>query len=375
MIKILIWGTGSRAKRNYKLAKDSGILNNNKIIGFVDNNNRKWGTKIEGLPVIPPSEIANISYDYICIWSTYKQEILEQICKDLGIPLEKEKDILKIYFNDCLNKKYSLNKDEEIKNVLEFIDKSDNISVYNFSPTLPEKMYEAIYDDVADLYYIYFENKRLYMKREYEFIIKNNGKKYVKDIWYEQDKNSPHLYEEENVIVCQGDVLVDAGVCEGNFSLHHIDHVKKVYLIECDIGWIEALKYTFAPYKDKVVFCNNFLSNIDSGNTVSLDTLLNGESISFLKMDIEGEEINALYGAKETFKNSKGIKCAICSYHHHGDEKKIKEILQSYGMQVSTSKGYMLFLHDIDVCKNPELRRGIVRGIKSYKEDKTDIIL
>lgn len=107
-----------------------------------------------------------------------------------------------------------------------------------------------------------------------------------------------------------------------------------------------------------MVFCNNFLSNIDSGNTISLDTLLNGENISFLKMDIEGEEINALYGAKETFKNSKGIKCAICSYHHHGHEEKIKEILQSYGMQVSTSKGYMLFLFDINVCKSPELRRG-----------------
>lgn len=374
MTKILVWGTGSKAKRNYKLAKDSGILNNNKIIGFIDNNNRKWGVKIEGLPVIPPSEIANISYDYICIWSTYKQEILEQMEKDLGIPLEKEKDILKIYFYNCLNKRYNLNKDEEIKNILEVIDKSNDISVYNFSPAFPKKIYEAIYDNVADLYYIYFENKRLYMKREYKFII-NNGKKYVKDIWYEQDLNSPHLYEEGEVIVSQGDILVDAGVCEGNFSLHHIDHVKKVYLIECDTGWIEALKYTFAPYKDKVVFCNKFLSNIDSSNAISLDTLLKGESISFLKMDIEGEEINALYAARETFKNSKSIKCAICSYHHHGDEEKIKEILQSYGMQVTTSKGYMLFLYDIDVWKNPELRRGIVRGIKSYKEDKTDIIL
>lgn len=181
MAKILIWGTGSKAKKNYKFAKYSGILNNNEIIGFIDNNNRKWGTKIEGLPVIPPSEISNILYDYISIWSTYKQEILEQMKKDLDIPLEKEKDILKIYFNECLKKKYGLNKDEEIKNVLELIDKSDNISLYNFSPVFPEKMYEAIYDDMADLYYIYFENKRLYMKRDMEFII-NNGKKYVKDI-------------------------------------------------------------------------------------------------------------------------------------------------------------------------------------------------
>lgn len=42
--------------------------------------------------------------------------------KELGIPLEKEKDILKIYFNESLKKKYGLNKDEEIKNVLKLFD-------------------------------------------------------------------------------------------------------------------------------------------------------------------------------------------------------------------------------------------------------------
>ncbi|MCI9078945.1 MAG: hypothetical protein HFH68_08485 [Lachnospiraceae bacterium] len=363
MAKILIWGTGSRAKRNYKIAKRTGMLDNNTIIGFIDNNSKKCGTSIEGLPVMLPSEIKNVQYDYICIWSTYKQEILEQMEKELFIPLDKEKDILKEYFLNSLKDKYSLNYNEEIKSILEIIDKSDDISVYNFVPECKDELYEAFYDENADLYYIFFENKRLYLKREYEFILMNN-KKYVKNIWYEQDINSPHLYEEGDVVVSSNDVLVDAGVCEGNFSLHNIDKVKKVYLIECNPDWIEALKYTFAPYKDKVVFCNNFLSNIDSGNKVSLDNLLKGEKISFLKMDIEGEEINALYGARKTLTNSIGVKCSICSYHHNNDEMEIKRILKSYGMNVTTSKGYMLFLYDIDVCKNPELRRGIVRGIK-----------
>ena len=224
-------------------------------------------------------------------------------------------------------------------------------------------MYEAFYNENAKFYYIYFENKRLCLKRGYSFITKN-GKKYVKDIWYEQDPNSPHLYEDGEIKVYPDDILVDAGVCEGNFSLHNIDKVKKVYLIECDNEWIEALEYTFAPYKDKVVFCNKFLSDNDSGGSISLDTLLNGEKISFLKMDIEGEEINALRGGKKTLINSKGVKCAICSYHRHNDEMEIKKILLSYGINVTTSKGYMLFLFDKDVCKNPELRRGIVREIK-----------
>lgn len=370
MAKFLIWGTGSRARKNYKIAMYSGIFNNNQLIAFIDNDNSKWGKKIEEFPIIPPFKIENIIYDYICIWSTYKQDILEQMNKVLNIPLEKEQDILKSeqgilksYFINSLSKKYIINKDEEIKKILQNMNQSNNISVYNFLPKFPKKVYEAFYDENAKLYYIYFQNKRLYLKRGYDFII-NDGKKYVKDIWYEQDPNSPHLYEDGEIKVCYNDILVDAGACEGNFSLFNIDKVKKVYLIEYDSEWIEALKYTFAPYKDKVIFCNKFLSNNDFGNSISLDTLLNGEKISFLKMDIEGEEINALYGGKRTLINSNGIKCAICSYHHHGDEIKIKEILSSYGMNITTSNGYMLFLHDIDVYKNPELRRGVVRGIK-----------
>ena len=363
MDKILIWGTASKAQKNYKIAMDSGIFNNKKIIAFVDKDSSKWGKTMEGFTVIPPSEILNISYDYICIWSTYKQDILKQLKEEFNISPEKERDILKKYFMDSLQEKYNLNENEEIKNILQYIDKSDDISVYNFVPKYPEKMYEAFYDENAKLYYIYFENKRLYLKREYSFITKN-GKKYVKDIWYEQDPNLPHLYEDGEIKVCPDDILVDAGVCEGNFSLYNIDKVKKVYLIECDNEWIEALEYTFAPYKDKVVFCNKFLSDNDSGNSISLDVLLNCENISFLKMDIEGEEINALRGGKKTLIKSKGVKCAICSYHRHNDEMEIKKILLSYGINVTTSKGYMLFLFDKDVCKNPELRRGIVREIK-----------
>lgn len=362
MDKIIIWGTGSRAERNYNIAEKCGILNNSEIIAFIDNNSKKWGTKIEGIPIINPFEILNTQYDYICIWSTYKQEILKQMEEELGVTSEKQKDILKLYFLNSLKDKYSFCEDTEIKDVLKNIENKDDIEYYNFLPQLPQKMYEAFYDENADLYYIYFENKRLYMKRGYQFII-NDNKKYVKDIWYEQDPNSPHLYEQDDIIVCKDDILVDAGACEGNFSLHHIEDAKKIYLIECDSGWAEALQYTFAPYKDKIVFCSKFLSNVDDVNKISLDTLLNGNKISFLKMDIEGEELNALLGAKQTLANCKGVKCAICSYHHHGDEIKIKDILQSYGMETSTSKGYMLYLYDIYVCRNPELRRGIVRGI------------
>ena len=81
-------------------------------------------------------------------------------------------------------------------------------------------------------------------------------------------------------------------------------------------------------------------------------------------MDIEGEEVNALKGANRILSENHSLKCAICSYHRHGDEQTIKKILESHGFKTEFSKGYMLFIHDRYVLQNPELRRGIVRGIK-----------
>jgi 16S rRNA A1518/A1519 N6-dimethyltransferase RsmA/KsgA/DIM1 with predicted DNA glycosylase/AP lyase activity len=48
--------------------------------------------------------------------------------------------------------------------------------------------------------------------------------------------------------VAEGDVVVDAGAAEGNFALSVIDKASKVYIIEGDAGWCEALRQTFLPY-------------------------------------------------------------------------------------------------------------------------------
>lgn len=362
MTKYLIWGTGKLALGRYEMMKNIPKLNNIKIVGFVDNDSKKWGEKIDGIPIIAPSEIAQASYDYICIFSMWKNEICQQLEEELCIPHERVRDFFQSYFVNCLNEKYASVQNDEIKEIIDNMKHEETPDVFYFPESKPKQMYEAFYDENADLHYILFENKRMYYKRNYHFIIED-GKKYVKDPWYEQDPNSPHLYEQGEISVCDGDVIVDAGTCEGNFSLHNIDKASKVFLIECNPDWLEALKYTFAPYQDKVVICDKFLSDTDSDKTITLNTLLKKENVSFIKMDIEGEEINALHGADVILKENKGLKLAICSYHRHGDEEKIKEILHSYQMKTETSKGYMLFLYDKDIFYNPELRRGIIRAV------------
>lgn len=368
MKKYLIWGTGNKSEKNFKGFLLASLNRNIEIVGFIDSNPDKHNNMFHDINIYAPTIINQLDYDFIDIWVVDGYEDIKKQINAMGISDKKIKPVFQL-FVQALNDKYADTSDVEIQSFLEIMKQKKQPCVYAYHPMKQDELREAFYDEEKGLYYVEFEKKRLYLAKDYRFKV-NNGKKYVCDLWQEQDLNSPHLYEEDEVIVEEGDIVVDAGVCEGNFSLHNIDKISKLYLIECDMGWVEALKATFEPYKDKVVFCNKFLSDRDTDTTVTLNSLVK-EPINFIKMDIEGEEVNALKGSDKVFAGSSDIKCSICAYHRHGDEENIKTILWEYGLKTLTSKGYMLFIYDDEVWKNPELRRGIVRGGKKIRQHKT----
>ena len=172
---------------------------------------------------------------------------------------------------------------------------------------------------------------------------------------------SPHLYIQRNGGKIKEDsVIVDAGVCEGNFALRYADKAKRIYLIESDIRWMEPLKRSFYDYRDKTILVNKYLEGYNSSDTVTLDSIIE-EKVDFLKMDIEGAEVKALLGAKELLTRSRA-RCAICSYHRQNDEKYIRHILESYGYTTDVSSGYMFFIGDNAIADSMDFRRGIVYG-------------
>ena len=73
------------------------------------------------------------------------------------------------------------------------------------------------------------------------------------------------------------------------------------HIVEGDHDWIEALKETFKPYKEKVRIIEAFASSQSFGKYIKLDDVLDG-GIDLVKMDIEGSEKKALIGAKEHIK-------------------------------------------------------------------------
>jgi len=357
--KAIVWGTGGTAR---DFLDKKGFYRDFEIIALVDNDSQKWGKRYFGYLVIEPQELNNMEYDYIIICSLYEQEIRKQLEKSLYVERNKIKSCFWIE-EDIKNKvleKYMQSHDEEIKKVEKYF-KEKGLNVYGSYEEEQDRYF--VYRDQDGHPYIVFEDKRMYYPDTYLFL-KADGKEYVGDVLYEQKERSPHQYVRDANEIMQDSVIVDAGVCEGNFALRYIDRAKKIYLIEADGEWMQALQRTFQPYCDKVVFCQKYLTRYDSSHTITLDSLVN-EKIDFLKMDIEGAEIDAILGARKTLLES-NARCAICSYHKQNDEENIRFLLETYGYSTSTSNGYMFFVYDENIVDTLDLRKGVVYG---YKED------
>lgn len=354
----VIWGTGGTAINFLKVQALHGDYN---IIAFVDNDYSKWGKRFwNNILIIEPNALKNIVYDVMIVCSLYFEEISEQLMQ-LGVSLPQiilYKDI-EYEFCQKLVTKYKDVDDEEIKNTLKVLEQG-KINV--LGAYIPKENYISVYWD--DEYpYINFYGKRMYFPKDYPFW-KSNGQDFVKNILGEQEDGSPHKYIRDDIEIASNSIIVDAGVCEGNFALKYIDKVKKIYLIEVESRWMEVLRKTFADYEEKVVFCNKFLSRFDNEHEITLDSLIpENETIDFLKMDIEGAEVDALLGAKEVLERSMA-ECAVCSYHKQYDEKYISFILESYGYNTSHSDGYMCFPYDINMKDTMDLRRGIIYASK-----------
>lgn len=364
MQTILIWGTGKVAE---DIISKFNILEKYNICGFVDNNSQKWNQIFYGYKVYAPEKetLMNLGYDLIVVLSNYYDEIKEQI--NTIIPLHKLIVENQFYFyKEKLINRYKDSKDPDVKKILAHMEEHP-LSVFNseFEDNYIDKDWLVEFDSDYGMYYADYYGKRMYLAKRFD--TEKKVKDYLRSITVEQDIESPHCYCDESFKPCQGDVIVDAGVAEGNFSLEYIDVASKIYMIEPDEEWIEALKATFKDYSEKVVIVSRKLGAFDDvDEAVRLDSVIpEYEEINFIKMDIEGSEWDALRGALCTIRKSENLKLAICSYHSDWDQELIETYFDKEGISHTTTLGYMWFPYSIrETSVSMELHRGIVRGIK-----------
>lgn len=359
MEKIFIWGTGTLA---VQAAEQCDIFGQYDVIGFIDNDINKCGQMFLNRKIFTPDVLNEKVPDRIVILTACYKEIEEQINREfpqMADLVEK----MNFFYKRNLMRRYQESDDPEILQILEYLSNHDlQIFNYDFADKYERMEIDIKYDEKCEMFFVYYENKRLYFAKSLKS--REEVEKYYRGILMEQDKESPHKYTDENFQVQDGDVVVDIGVAEGNFSLQIVDRVSKLYLIETDEEWIEALEETFKEYGDKVVIIKKFVTSLDSGKYATLDSLIK-EPVDFIKMDIEGNEWDALQGAKMLIAGSDSLRCSICAYHGDFDEILIKDVLAEYGMESSTTKGYMWFpFMTRQTYVSTRLCRGVIRAVK-----------
>lgn len=365
MEKIIIFGYGLAFKKLLKFhEKEMDCLD---IIEVWDNDVNKQGMVIEisgkKIIVTEPHKISQGTKIYISS-KKYEDDIKLDLSNRFGITNEYYVDYWIWYegIKQCIIERYKDVTDENIKSIINYLRKNN---LYYFFGGLKEKyagkerevpIYE---DNQTKLLYSYWNGKKMYMKRGYT---KYQAQRYIASLLMEQDSRSPHFYGNANFDYCDNDVLVDIGAAEGFFALDHIDKVKKVLLIEGDSEWLEALHATFDGYEDKVEFINKYIASYDDDMHISLDSFK--DTITIIKMDIEGAEMDALLGASQTLKND-NLKIIACSYHRENDDLNIAKILLDNGFLVKYSPGYMYWGTLRQGEHNADLRHGLVIGCKN----------
>ncbi|MCI9533956.1 MAG: hypothetical protein HFG53_04025 [Lachnospiraceae bacterium] len=359
MENVFLWGTGFIANQ---ILNESDIFYEYHILGFIDNDINKAGTSFYGKRVFSSDILYQIQPDKIIVLTDCYVDIRNQILQNFPQFSDVIEDKNYFYKQRILERyKYSINSD--IINVLKYLQKN-NLQVFNydFVEKYKDLEIEVLFDKACGMYYVHHNKKKLYFAKR----LKNKDmvKEYYKNLLIEQDEQSPHRYLNSDFAIQEGAIVADVGVAEGNFSLDIIEKVSKLYLIETDEEWIEAVRETFKAYLDKIVIIKKYITSINAGRNATLDSQIN-EPVDFIKMDIEGNEWDALLGAKKLIGRSSALKCAICAYHGDFDETLIKDALEKYGMSCSTTPGYMWFPDKIrQTYVSTRLCRGIVRGVK-----------
>ncbi|MGN0370739.1 MAG: FkbM family methyltransferase, partial [Butyrivibrio sp.] len=348
-----IWGTGIKASRI------QDITSKINLIGYIDNDVSKQGSSAYGKEIFSPDILIRDRNAYLIIANKYYKDIVNQI--KVNYPWYSDRIEDHVSERIRLIERYEQSSDKEIREVVKYIRENElQVFNYDFIKNYDVRNEDVFIDAESGLFYVIYNGKKMFFSRQFKE--ESEVREYYQSVLIEQDKMSPHLYIDDRFDVQEGDVVVDAGVAEGNFSLSIIDKVKKIYIFEPDEDWIEALKHTFKQYQDKVVIINKCLSNYINDNTTTIDAEID-EDVDFIKMDIEGEELYALEGSINHLKN-KNIKCSICTYHQEFAYTAISSFLEKSDFSVEHTRGYMWYPSSSDAFRSPVLsvRRHIVGG-------------
>jgi methyltransferase, fkbM family len=319
-MKIIVFGAGDQGMLAALLLRENDMP----PYAFCDNNIALHGTEVKGLPVIAPSDIPKMAGDYAVINNdSYRAEKRTQLL-DLGVPDENiwTFDVFNPLFKD-FTRSYIEEHEEAFRHT-----------------------YELLADEVSRKTYVN------YLAGVYT----------ADPVYYEEIAVGNDYFPPELAPKHPNHVFLDVGTYDGNTIEVFIDFAKtyeKIHAFEpfaASADLIAAKNFLHtelhrAAASDvtgkKTFYCNNYGSLtmvttiLEKGakheaitlDTIRIDDAVAGERATFIKMDIEGSELDALHGAAQTIRENRPF-LAICVYHKRDDLIRIvpyiKELVPDY---------------------------------------------
>lgn len=303
---ICVFGAGLGGNAVYTTYAELGI----KIDFFCDNDTSKWGkTFWGGIECISLDELIKIKDNVLCVISV-GTKAMEEIYVQL----------LQLGFREIM-------KHSESQLFLELVNEKSDFSVQ--SEEIVEKMRE-VFEFVSDE----LSQKVLYYR--FKYLITERSK--MNNINFGDIFSMDQYFLEKGKYLTVNEKIIDCGAYDGdtleyllkkinyqnfaNYICYELNPETYVRLKKNIERYPETLKkriitrpYGVAGRRTTVKVGEN---EEMEGQLDTLDSIEKQEGITFLKMDIEGFELESLEGATKLIKRDKP-QCAICVYHKISD--------------------------------------------------------
>lgn len=311
---VCVFGLGNYFKENFIAQKVKEKYHVNLLC---DNNPDSWDKEIFGLKCVNPESLKE--YDDIIVIIMINNPVpVEEQLRQMGIRFVSYINLFFDFTMECQkDPEWFMNKESEIKSVLEMFSDEESKKVYvnglcnRIAPKFSKYNWHELYNDEGQ----YFNQNFLKLNTgEYyvdcgayigdtvmEFIDKINDFKKISA--FELDGNN-FKQMQENLKDYTGDIkLYNYGVWSENKEL--------------DYGLGGSEKET--PAGISIFKTEDLVNNvIQKAEVRKLDDILKDEMVTFIKMDVEGAEIDAILGAETIIRQQKP-KLAICVYHKTSD--------------------------------------------------------
>lgn len=315
--RLLLYGIGNQFKECYKLFSDKELI-------LFDSNPAKWGQETKGHTIYSPAKMLEyINHDTgVIITSVNNQyEIATMLVKKIKIP----SNILYMYTSEWYETK---------------IYKSDTITenwdrISFLSTRFADKESQQ-----------YYKNAIVARQQRNPLLLTPNPK-------------CVNIGEYSNIVRLQrGDTIIDCGAYVGDTAeiyMNRLSNECTVYAIEpyeenygklvekitqkswqdkvkafhCAVGeqiYTTVLKYNHSDFGMAINLSNKAGKEQQTIAIETLDHLFNQQTISYIKMDIEGEEAKALRGAQKIIRDNHP-RLMISGYHKIEDFWEIPEII------------------------------------------------